>query len=159
MKRSVWKSFVCGLLIVVMLASSAPAFASSVARIMKVTGDYVRLRTSSSQGSSVVTRLRKGDKVLYWGQKDGSMYKVLTTSGKTGYVYRSYLTTYGAMQLNKVYVTTASTKMYNANKRGIGTLSKGKYVMVYKTQGNWAYVKTMSGKGAFVNRSTLKRAF
>ena len=95
MKRNVFKSVICSLLIVVMLAGSMPAFAASVARIMKVNGDYVRLRESSDEGSSVITRLRKGTKVLYWGVKDGSMYKVMTTSGKVGYVYGEYLTTYG----------------------------------------------------------------
>lgn len=162
MKRNVWKSIVCSLLMVVMLATSVPASAASVARIMKVNGDYVRMRASADEGGATIRRLRKGTKVLYWGKKDGSMYKVLTSDGKTGYVYGEYLTTYGAMKLNSVYVTTASTKIYRRSGNSLkksGTLAKGKYVMVMKTSGNWAYAKTMAGKSIYLQRDNLKRAF
>ena len=162
MKR-VLKSVICSLLIVAMLAGSAPAFAaSSIARIMKVNTDYVRMRESASVGSDVITRLRKGTKLLYWGVKDDAMYKVLTSSGKTGYVYGGYLTTYGAMNLKSLYVTTASTQMYKRSGSSLkknGVLAKGKYVVVYKAAGGWAYVKTMTGKGAYVKTANLKRAF
>jgi len=162
MKR-VLKAVVCSLLIVAMLAASAPAFAaSSIARIMKVNTDYTRLRESADQGSAVITRLRKGTKLLYWGVKDDAMYKVLTSTGKTGYVYGKYLTTYGAMNLKSVYVTKNLTQMYKRSGSSLkknGVLSKGKYVMVYKTANGWAYVKTMTGKGAYVKTENLKRAF
>lgn len=158
MKR-IMKSFVSLLLIVAMFAIPMSASAASVARIMKVNGDWVRMR---DKDGTQIARLRKGTKVLYWGVKDGAMYKVMTSSGKTGYVYGSYLTTYGAMKKNQVYVTTASTKMYktSGNKLvGNGTLAKGKYVLVYKTSGDWAYIKTMTGKSAFVKKATLAKAF
>ena len=162
MKRNMFKSVICSLLIVVMLAGSMPAYAASVARIMKVSGDYVRMRESADEGSAVITRLRKGTKVLYWGVKEDAMYKVMTSSGKVGYVYGSYLTTYGAMQLSSVYVTTAQTQMYKRSGSSLvknGTLASGKYVMVYKTANGWAYIKTMSGKGAYVRTATLEKAF
>ena len=161
MKR-VLKSVICSLLIVVMLASAMPGYAASVARIMKVNGDYVRLRESADEGSDVIARLRKGTKVLYWGVKDDAMYKVMTSTGKTGYVYGAYLSTYGAMKLSSVYITTARTQMYrnaNGSLKKNGTLAKGKYVMVYKTANGWAFIKTMTGKGAYVKTSTLKKAF
>ena len=162
MKR-VMKSLICSLLIVVLLAGSVPAFAaSSVARIMKVNSDYVRLRESANEGSAVITRLRKGTKLLYWGVKDDAMYKVLTSTGKTGHVYGKYLTTYGAMNLKSVYVTKNLTQMYKRSGNSLkknGVLSKGKYVMVYKTANGWAYIKTMTGKGAYVKTENLKRAF
>lgn len=162
MKR-VMKSLICSLLIVAMLAASAPAFAaSSVARIMKVNTDYARIRESASEGSAVIARLRKGTKLLYWGVKDDAMYKVLTSSGKTGYVYGGYLSTYGAMNLKSVYITTARTQLYKRSGSSLkknGTLAKGKYVMVYKAANGWAYIKTMTGKGAYVQTSNLKRAF
>lgn len=162
MKRNVFKSVICSLLIVVMLAGAMPGYAASVARIMKINGDYVRLRESADEGSDVIARLRKGTKVLYWGVKNDAMCKVMTTSGKVGYVYGSYLTTYGAMQLNSVYVTTARTQMYKRSGSSLvknGVLGEGKYVMVYKAASGWAYVKTMSGKGAYVRTETLKKAF
>lgn len=160
MKRKVLKSIICSLLIVAMLATTAPAFAaSSLVRIVKVNANNVRLRDSNG---SVVANLKKGTKLLYWGKKDDAMYKVITSSGKVGYVYKNYLSTYGAMKLNKVFVTTDTVTMYKvsgSSLKAAGKLAAGKYVMVYKSSGGWAYVKTMSGKGAFVRTDDLQRAF
>ena len=130
MKRSVLKSVICSLLIVVMLAASAPSYAASVARLMKVNGDYVRLRESAKEGSSVIQRLRKGTKLLYWGVKEDAMYKVMTSSGAVGYVYGGYMATYGAMNLDSVYVTTAPTAMYT---RANGTLVSALQRLFYST--------------------------
>lgn len=160
MKRKVLKSIVCVLLIVSMLAASMPAFAaSSVVRIVKVNVSNARLRDTDG---SVITNLKKGTKLLYWGEKSDAMYKVVTSNGKTGYVYGQYLSTYGAMKLNKVYITTAATTLYKrsgSSLRTAGKLPAGKYVMVYQTAGGWAYIKTMTGKSAYVKTENLKRAF
>lgn len=160
MKRNVWKSIVCGLMLVIMLATSVPASAaSSTARIMKVNGDYVRMHNSDGE---VLRRLRKGTKVLYWGSKKSSMYKVLTSDGETGYVYGGYLSTYGAMPLNKVYVTTESTQTYKRSGGSLkksSKLAKGKYVMIMKTSGNWVQAKTMNGKTVYMKKDNLKKAF
>lgn len=162
MKRKVWKSIVCGLMMVVMLATSVPASAASVAYILKLNGDYVRMYNVGDSGSVVSKRLRKGTKVLYWGEKKDSMYKVLTSDGTTGYVYKGYLSSYGAMSLKKVYITTATTQLYkksgNTAKKN-GTLAKGTYVMVMKTSGDWVQAKTMSGKTVYMKNTTLKKAF
>lgn len=163
MKRKVLKSVLCSLLAIAMLMAPMSALASTkTALILKVNADWVRMRDGSDVGDDVITRLRKGTKVLYWGVHDDEMYKVLTSSGKTGYIYKGYLSTYGAMKLNQVYITTGSTKLYKrsgSSLKGNGTLAKGKYVVVYKTSGGWAYIKTMSGKSAYCQTATLKRAF
>ena len=159
MKRNVMKSVLCLMMILAMLMAPLSASAASVARIMKTNTDWVRLRTA---GGAQITSLRKGTKVLYWGSKNDDMYKVMLSNGVTGYIYKYYLSTYGAMQLDSVYITTTATPAYNRSgstlKRS-GTLAKGKYVMVYKTSGNWAYVKTMNGKGAFVPKGALAKVF
>jgi len=159
MKRNVLKTVLCFMMILAMLMAPMTASAASVARIMKTNTDWVRLRSASG---AQLTSLRKGTKVLYWGVKDDEMYKVMLSNGKTGYIYKNYLSTYGAMRLDSVYITTAATPMYNrsgSTLKKTGTLASGKYVMIYKTSGNWAYIKTMTGKGAFVQKGTLKKAF
>ena len=159
MKRNVMKSFICFVMILAMLMAPMTASAASIARIMKVNTDWVRMR--SSNGAQVAS-LRKGTKVLYWGSRIDEMYKVMLSNGKTGYIYKDYLSTYGAMNLNSIYVTTATTQLYNRSGSSLkksGKLASGKYVMIYKTSGDWAYIKTMSGKGAFVQKGTLKKAF
>ena len=154
MKRKFLKPLVCILLAVSMLLAPLSAMAaSSKAYIMRVNVSGARLHSSTDASHTVVAKLSKGSKVLYWGSKNGAMYKVVTLSGKTGYVYKNYLS---------VYVTRAKTKLYKrsgSSLKGNGTLSAGKYVVVYRTYGNWAYVKTMSGKGAYVNKNYLKKAF
>lgn len=161
MKR-VCKMIVCSLLIVAMLAVSLPASAaSSIACIMKVTTDYARMRSSAEDGS-VIASLRKGTKLLYWGVHDGAMCKVMTSSGITGYVYGPYLTTYGAMNLDSVYVTTATTAMYRRSGGTLvssGYLGKGRYVAVYGVYNGWAFIKTMSGASAFIKTDNLSKVF
>ena len=159
MKRNVMKSIICFMMILAMLMAPMTASAASVARIMKTNAEWVRLRDASG---NQIARLRKGTKLLYLGAKNDQMCRVITSSGKTGYVYTKYLSTYGAMRMDSMYITTASTQMYNRSGSSLkksGKLASGKYVMVYKTSGNWAYIKTMSGKGAFVQKGTLKKAF
>lgn len=163
MKRNLLKSVLCSLLVVVLLAAPVSGLASSsLALIMKVNGDWVRMRESADEGSEVLARLRKGTKVLYWGEREDEMYKVRTSGGSVGYIYKGYLSTYGAMKKSQVYVTTGTTKLYKRSGSSLksnGTLAKGKYVVVYKTSGNWAYIKTMTGKSAYCQKSTLKKAF
>lgn len=159
MKRNVWKAIVCFMMMVAMLVASIPASAASTAYIMKVNADRVRLRGSAGD---IIRTMRKGTKVLYWGSKDGSMYKVLTSDGKTGYVYKNYLSTYGAMKVSSVYVTTSSAPTYKRsgnNLKRSGSLAAGKYVMVMKTSGNWAYAKTMTGRSIYLQKSYLKKVF
>ena len=163
MKRKVLKSVICSLLIVATLLAPMSAFASTkLARIMKVEGDWVRLREGPNADDEMVARLRKGTKLLYWGEHDDEMYKVVTRDGKVGYIYKGYLSTYGAMKKSQVYVATDTVKLYkraDGTLKSNGSVEKGKFVVVYKTYGNWAYIKTMSGKGAYCPTNDLKRAF
>ena len=39
------------------------------------------------------------------------------------------------------------------------TLKSGTYMLVYKTNGNWAYVKSMSGKSGYVKLSSIRKVF
>ena len=163
MKRRVLQSVLCSLLIVAMFMMPMSALASSkVALIMRVKGDWVRMRDGADEDDEVIARLRKGTKVLYWGDREDEMCKVLTSNGKQGYVYKDYLSVYGAMKKSQVYITNATTRLYKRSGSSLkrnGSLAKGKYVVVYKTSGNWAYIKTMSGKSAYCQKSTLERAF
>lgn len=163
MKRKIMRSVLCVLLVVAMLMAPMSALASSkVALILKVKNDWVRLREGTDSGGEVITRLRKGTKLLYWGENKDEMFKVLTASGKVGYVYKGYVSTYGALKKSSIYVTEEAIKLYKrsgSKLKSNGKLSKGKYVVVYKTSGKWAYIKTMSGKSAYCLKDSLKKAF
>ena len=163
MKRKFLKPLVCILLAVSMLLAPLSAMAaSSKAYIMRVNVSGARLHSDTGADRTAIAKLAKGTKVLYWGSKNDAMCKVVTQSGKVGYIYKNYLSTYGVVKKSAVYTTRATTKLYKRSGSSLksnGTLSAGKYVVVYRTYGNWAYVKTMSGKGAYVNKSYLKKAF
>ncbi len=163
MKRKVLKSVLCLLLIVSTLLAPMSALASSnLARIMKVEGDWVRLREGPNGNDGTVARLRKGTKLLYWGEHDDEMCKVVTRDGKVGYIYKGYLSTYGAMKKSQIYIATDDVKLYKRSGGSLksnGSVKRGKFVVVYKTYGGWAYIKTMSGKGAYCQMDDLKRVF
>ena len=161
MKRNLWKSILCiALILVLTLAPLSALAASRTAKILKVNVDKARMRESAT--GEIITTLNKGTKVLYLNRTDGAYCKVCTTDGTTGYVYKSFLSNYGAVRADQVYVTKASTTLYRRSGNSLrksSTLKSGTYMLVYKTNGNWAYVKSMSGKSGYVKLSSLRKVF
>ncbi len=135
--------------------------ASRTVKIYTVNADYVRVHSTAQQGDNVIAKTRRGSKVFYLG-KSGNWWRVRTDRGVTGYMYKDYLTYYGATTLNRVYQANASSvKVYKrayAGSSRVATLSKNEHVVVYSVSGNWAYVATMSGKTGYVRKSALKKA-
>ena len=146
----------CVLLAIAMLMMPVSASAK-VVKIMKINVEGARMRT----GSGLIIQkpsLKKGEKVFYAGKKYKSFCYVCTTSGRKGYVYDKFLSSYGAVNSSQVYRTKGKTALYKKVGSGKkGTIGKGKYVMVYEVRGNWAYVKTTSGTGGYVRTSSLTK--
>lgn len=139
----------------------APVSASAkVVKIMKVNVKGARLRSGPGASSIKKPSLKKGEKVFYSGKQVHAFCYVRTASGRTGYVYKPYLSSYGAVNSKQVYYAKKATTMYKKarkSSRRVGRLSKKQHVLVYETRGNWAYIKTLSGKGGFVKFSNLRR--
>ena len=149
-------------LCVMLLASffAVPASAASVVKVMKINVSGARLR-SGPGASEIITSLKKGTKVLYTGKKTNAFCYVRTSSGKKGYVYDKFLSTYGAAYSKQLYSTTKKIHMFrkaSTKSSKIKKLSKHTLVIVYEVRGSWAYVKTLSGKGGFVKASCLTKA-
>ena len=170
MKRKVLKAILSSLLIVALLSASVSALASSkVAYILKVSASgskaaYMRSGSNKAGGNgsdSIIGSLKNGTRVLYWGNKSGQMLKVMTASGKTGYVYQGYLKTYGAMNRKQIYLTKSKVAVYkkvgSAMKKK-GSIGKGRPVLVYGVNGSYALCKTLSGSTGYVKTSALKKA-
>ena len=161
MKRNLWKSILCiALILVLTLAPLSALAASRTAKILKVNVDKARMRESAT--GEIITTLNKGTKVLYLNRTDGAYCKVCTTDGTTGYVYKGFLSSYGSVRADQVYVTTGSTTLYKLSGNSLrksSTLKGGVYVLVYKSNGNWAYVKSMTGRSGYVRLSALSRVF
>lgn len=163
MKRKILRALVCLMMILsCMTAPIAATAASKPAYILKVSGDYARMREGPYGSYDIITTLRKGTKVLYGGQDSGAYCKVYTTNGKSGYVYRKYLSGYGAVKKSSVYRTKKSAAIYRKSGNSLkksGTIGKNQFILVYKKNGNWAFVKNLSGKSGYMKLSSLKKVF
>lgn len=160
MKRKVMKSIICSLLIVALLSVSVTAFASSNVSILKVNGNNVRLRSTGNMARTI-SYLNKGNKVLYGGKMIGKMCLVMTSSGKVGYVYKPYLSKYGAAGSNQIYLTKGKTTVYKvsgSSLKKVGTVKGNTPVVIYDLYGNWALVRGVNGKSGVVKLSSLIKA-
>lgn len=156
------KSILCLVLIAAMGLVPMTAFAAKSAYILNVNTDRARLRDGSGASSHVIQTLRKGTKVLFWGVKSASFLKVATTGGKVGYVYRNYLSVYGALKKDQIYVTNQATSVYKlvgSKLKRYSSVGTGKYLLVIAQNNGWAYVRTVTGKAGYVKSSALTKAF
>lgn len=161
--RRFLRVFVC---VVMILTCTMTPFAANAASksayILKVNTDYARMRRGPYGNYGIITTLRRGTKVLYGGENAGSYCKVYLTNGTSGYVYRSYLSNYGAVSKNNIYMTTASTDFYirsGNSPKWVGTVPRSQFVLVYKTNGSWAFVKSLTGATGYMKLGTLKKVF
>ena len=108
----------------------------------------------------MITSLRKGDKVLYIGAHEGAFCLVRTMYGQNGYIYKGFLSYYGAARRSQIfYATDDGVTLYKKPKSGASkstTLAKGEHIIVYKVVGSWGYAKTLRGKAGFVTAKNLK---
>ena len=162
MKRKLFKVVVCLTLIFSMVIAPICASAGSTAYILKVNASWVHLRDKSGSDSKILASLKRGTKVLYWGKMDHQMCKVYTASGKTGYIYKDYLSNYGAVKKSQIGITTKDTPVYKLSGGKLkknGTAKKGTMVLVYGYNSSWVRCKSVSGKTGYIPRSAIKKAF
>lgn len=161
MKRRVLWVAVCMMLIIsTIIAPVSASASSSVAKIMKINTN-ANLRNPSDY-EDIIGFLKKGTKVLWAGKTKKAFLLVTTTDGKTGYIYKDYLSSYGAVNKNQIYKTKSSAKIYkkaSTSSSKVTSVGKGRYVLVYARSSSWAYVKTTSGKGGYMKMSALSKAF
>lgn len=115
----------------------------------------LNLRSSASTSAKIITTLKKGTKVSVTSTS-GSWRKV-TVSGKSGWVYASYLTS--VTSTTKVVKTTTTSlnlrSSASTSAKIITVLAKGTKVTVTSSSGAWRKV-TVSGKTGWVHGSYLK---
>ena len=118
----------------------------------KTTAGAVNVRKGAGTSYASVGTVGRGTLLKITAQ-DGNWYKVVTATGLTGYVSKSYVST---------GITARTTANLNMRKGAgssyarVTTLSKGAAVTVYSVSGNWAYVKSGSSSGyVSINYLTL----
>lgn len=164
MKRRMICLALCLLMLVGMVAapvSASAAMKDRVVKIMKVNVQGARLRKGPSSKYDVMTSLPKGSCVFYLEKDKNAFSYVRSAVGDIGYVYKGFLSAYGACKLSQVYYVTSTTKLRDRPSEvsnRVTTLAKKEHVIVYKTRDGWAYVKNLQGKGGYVRLSRLKKA-
>ncbi len=161
MKRNVWRSLLCLVLVLVLVTAPLCAFASAkTAKILKVNVDKARLRDGPS--GEIIAKLDEGTKLLYLNKTSKSYCKVSTANGTVGYIYKDYLSSYGVVRQNQVYKTSKATTLYRRSGNSLrksSSLKKGQYLLVYKTNKSWAYVKSITGRSGYVKLNAIKKVF
>jgi len=162
MKRNILRTIVCLVLVAMtVLAPLTSASASSYAHIMKINVSDARLREGPGN-TEVITKLKRSQKVLYWGVDSGSYCQIATIDGDVGYVYEEYLSHYGTVKKSMLYIADGRVSLYKQSGGSMhrnGSLSSGELVLVYKTSGSWASVRTLSGKVGYCKLGDLKDVF
>ncbi len=127
--------------------------------IVNIDNNGVRVRSEPRGGDNIMTTLKKGTKLFYLGQ-EGAYYKVCSEFSYTsGYVYKGYVSYYGAVSYDSIYRSNGRTYVYSrptSSSRRSATLKNGQFVIVRAVSGKWAYIYTISGTKGYVRTSSLK---
>jgi len=162
MKRFVKSATSAFMIIMLLVSFCGEAFAKEqTVGIYKVNVDGARVRmTPTSEEDNVETSLKKGTYVFVLG-KVNQWIKICSEFGIIGYTFRDFLTFYGNVPVSSVYSVKKSVALKKNPKPKSSTsmyLKKNQLVVVYATQGDWAYVRTIAGKAGYVSLSSLKKA-
>lgn len=164
MKRK-WIMMVTALLLLtamVIAPVSASAASKKIVYVVKITVQGARLREGPSSAYKIITSLPKDSRVFTLNKRQNAFCFVYTEDGQRGFVYKGFLKAYGAVAVDQVYYNKNNSltvyKKANTNSGRVTTLYKNQHIIVYQTQGEWAYIKTLRGKGGFVKISGLRKA-
>ena len=93
------RALVCATLtLCLMLGTVGAQAAERSVTILRLTNDFVNIRSSTGENSRVIGTLRQGA-LMFYLNRSGSMAYVCTTSGTQGYVYAGYLEKVGEVRI------------------------------------------------------------
>ncbi|MBR1560001.1 MAG: SH3 domain-containing protein [Clostridia bacterium] len=152
------------LALALMLMTMTAALAAKGSYYVSANNVYVRSGPSSSY--SAVAKLNRGKVVNYLKSQNG-WYQVRYSEGKTGWIYRKYLSTVkpsSSSSSTKVstggkYRTTGEMNMRSKaslNGSVVGKVKKGATVTVKSQSHGWAYV-SYNGKTGWIAANYLKK--
>ncbi len=161
-ERKFLRALICLTLMLALLLGTVGAQAAERSvTILRLTNDFVNIRSSTGEGSRVIGTLRQGA-LMFYLNRSGSMAYVCTTSGTQGYVYAGYLEKVGEVRIGNVYyVQSSSLTVYNSPSTSAsrsGTLSKGYHLLLIDANGRWGKIRSLSGAQGYVLLSGLRRA-
>ena len=156
------KRMLCMVFVSVFLLSAVAAPASAkVGQTYQSRVQGLRVHQSPKGSSDIVFKLQKGQKVIHKSTSNG-WWKIKTTDGQVGYVYRTYLKLFGnPIKKNayyKVYKITnlAVRKAPRTAASKLGTVRRGASVQLKNKRGSWGYVKLSNGNTGWVQLKYLQ---
>ena len=128
-ERKFLRAFICLTLMLALLLGTVGAQAAERSvTILRLTNDFVNIRSGTGEGSRVIGTLRQGT-LMFYLNRSGSMAYVCTTSGTQGYVYAGYLEKVGEVRIGNVYyVQSSSLTVYQFaqhQRRPLGNAPQG----------------------------------
>ena len=163
MKRRTLSAILVFVLLMATAVAPAGALAAKKIKILQVTVDGARVRSGPSSSYNVKTSVKKGGKVFYLGSMKKSFAHIRTSGGTEGYMYKGFLKSYGSCYKSQVFYCRKSSgsvyKKPTTHSSKVTKLGRHQHVIVYQVKGNWAYIKTLGGKGGYCKTSILSKAF
>lgn len=160
MKKKITVFLAVIMVLAVLMASVGTAYAantSSAAGTVATASGNLNVRQSASTSSAVVASLPKGGYVTLLS-KSGAWWYVEYADGRYGYCSASYI-----RQVSGSYARQVTTSSGNLNVRSgpspsygvIGSLPKGKHVVVLSQTGDWSKILYHGTKTGYVSSSYL----
>lgn len=166
MVKKILKTLLCMMLVLVCAAPAClpSASAAKATKILRVNANGVRLHYSAEGlgTENMILSLPKNTKVMYLGMPNKSWVRVALHNGLKGYIYKGYLSEYGAVATKDVYKVdekrlTTYKLVKGKLKKSSSTLAKNSIVFVRDTKGPYAKILTLKGKWTYVKTKGLEK--
>jgi uncharacterized protein YgiM (DUF1202 family) len=134
--------------------------AAEKGKIYKSTENGVRIREKAQSGSTVIGKLKKGEKVIHLSTKN-NWWRIKTSYGLTGYVFPSNLKYYRTYDVGSIYKASSSkgVKVYKkaSTNGGVrGTLTQKYSVVLLAKSGDWGLIRVIkNGKVGYIPLKSL----
>ena len=135
------------------------ATSSSVAGIVATSSGNLNVRSAQSTSSSVVASLAKGSYVTLLS-KSGNWWYLEYADGKYGYSNADYIRTVSSGIAASVNITSGTLNVRagaGTSYAVVGSLSKGKWVVVLSESNGWSKVLYQGTKVGYVSSQYMKK--
>ena len=152
-------AFVC-LVLIASLALAPLGAAAEKGKIYRSTDGGVRIREKAQSGSTIIGKLKKGEKVVHLSTKNG-WWRIKTAKGLIGYVFPSNLKYYRTYEVGKLYKASSSkgVKVYkkaSASSGVKGKLTRSYTVVLLAKSGSWGLIRVVkNGKVGYLPLTSL----
>ena len=119
-----------------------------------VNADKLNVREKPTKDSTLITSLKRGDKVSYY-KTEGDWARIATSSGQDGYVLAGYLVDSASKTIKPVVKYVNADKLNvrsepTKDSKLVTSITRGDKVSYYETVGEWARITTWTDKNGYV---------